>query len=107
MRIFGRLREWGLTFLRFMITWEAVEHGRPGIHDQQYLDYLRAVIRKANGHGISVFIDPHQDVWSRWCGGDGAPGWTLETARFDLARLEETGAAMTHQAIGDPLPPMI
>jgi len=104
---FGRLREWGLTFLRFVITWEAVEHGGPGIHDRQYLDYLRAVIGKANGHGISVFIDPHQDVWSRWCGGDGAPGWTLERAGFDLARLEETGAAVTHQATGDPLPPMI
>ncbi len=104
---FARLQEWGLTFLRFVVTWEAVEHGGPGIHDQQYLDYLRAVIGKANEHGISLFIDPHQDVWSRWCGGDGAPGWTLEAAGFDLARLDETGAAITHQAIGDPLPPMI
>ena len=104
---FARLREWGMTFLRFVVTWEAVEHDGPGIHDQQYLDYLRSVVGKANEHGMSVLIDPHQDVWSRWCGGDGAPGWTLEAAGFDLARLDETGAAITHQAIGDPLPPMI
>ena len=104
---FARLREWGMTFLRFVVTWEAVEHDGPGIYDQQYLDYLRSVVGKANEHGMSVLIDPHQDVWSRWCGGDGAPGWTLEAAGFDLARLDETGAAITHQAIGDPLPPMI
>jgi hypothetical protein len=104
---YARLREWGLTFVRFVITWEAVEHGGPGIYDQQYLDYLYAVIAKANRHGISVFIDPHQDVWSRWCGGDGAPGWTLEAAGFDLSHLDETGAAVTHQGLGDPLPAMI
>ncbi|MGA2613471.1 MAG: cellulase family glycosylhydrolase [Spirochaetia bacterium] len=104
---FARLSQWGLTFLRFLVTWEAVEHAGPGIHDQEYLDYLRAVIAGAGRHGIHVLIDPHQDVWSRWCGGDGAPGWTLEAAGFDLARLDETGAAITHQAIGDPLPQMI
>lgn len=104
---FARLSQWGLTFLRFLVTWEAVEHAGPGIHDQEYLDYLRAVIAGAARHGIHVLIDPHQDVWSRWCGGDGAPGWTLEAAGFDLARLDETGAAITHQAIGDPLPQMI
>ena len=104
---FARLSQWGLTFLRFLVTWEAVEHAGPGIHDQEYLDYLRAVIAGAGRHGIHVLINPHQDVWSRWCGGDGAPGWTLEAAGFDLARLDETGAAITHQAIGDPLPQMI
>ncbi len=104
---FARLREWGMTFLRLVVTWEAVEHAGPGIYDEEYLQYLRAVIMKANHHGISLLIDPHQDVWSRWCGGDGAPGWTLEAAGFDLARLDETGAAVTHQAVGDPLPPMI
>jgi Glycoside hydrolase family 5 C-terminal domain/Cellulase (glycosyl hydrolase family 5) len=104
---FERLREWGLTFLRFLVTWEAVEHAGPGIYDQEFLDYLRAVVAKADDHGITVLIDPHQDVWSRWCGGDGAPGWTLEAAGFDLSRLDETGAAVTHQVIGDPLPSMI
>jgi hypothetical protein len=71
----GRLRSWGMTFLRFLVTWEAVEHEGPGIYDQAFLDYLLAIIRKCADHELSVFIDPHQDVWSRWTGGDGAPAW--------------------------------
>jgi hypothetical protein len=103
----ARLRAWGMTFLRFLITWEAVEHAGPGEYDQDYLDYICAVIRKAGDYGINVFIDPHQDVWSRWTGGDGAPGWTLEAVGMDLTRLAETGAAIVHAVHGDPLPRMI
>ncbi len=44
---FGRLRDWGLTFLRFLVTWEAIEHAGPGIYDQEYLDYLYAMIEKS------------------------------------------------------------
>ena len=104
---FRRLRRWGLTFLRFLVTWEAIEHQGPGQYDLEYLDYLEAVVRKAGEHGMQLFIDPHQDVWSRFTGGDGAPGWTLEAAGFDLANLTRTGAAVVHQVIGDPLPRMI
>jgi hypothetical protein len=75
---FARLRAWGLTFIRFLVTWEAVEHAGPGMYDEEYLAYLHDVVAAAGRHGISVFIDPHQDVWSRFTGGDGAPAWTLD-----------------------------
>lgn len=104
---FSRLREWGFTFIRFLVTWEAIEHAGPGQYDQEYLDYVRAVIEKAGQYGIQLFIDPHQDVWSRFSGGDGAPGWTLEAVGFDLASFKETGAAITHQTHGDPYPWLI
>ena len=104
---FGRLSHWGLTFLRLIVPWEAVEHAGPGQYDEEYLEYLAAVAARAGDHGISLVIDPHQDAWSRFSGGDGAPGWTLEAVGFDLAHLGETGAAITHQFHGDPLPPMI
>ncbi len=35
----------------------------------------------------------HQDVWSRYAGGSGAPAWTLEVAGFELNALENTEAA--------------
>jgi hypothetical protein len=101
---FERLSRWGLTFLRFVITWEAVEHKGPGQYDNEYLDYLSAVLEKAEQYGINLFIDPHQDVWSRFTGGDGAPGWTLEAVGFDIRKFKQTGAAFTHQEYGDPLP---
>ncbi len=104
---FTRLREWGLTFLRFLITWEAIEHAGPGIYDEAYLDYVAHIVEKAGEYGITLFIDPHQDVWSRFSGGDGAPGWTFEGIGMDITKLDQTGAAIRHQIYGDPLPRMI
>jgi hypothetical protein len=104
---FARLRVWGLTLLRFLVTWEAVEHAGPGVYDEAYLDYLYAIVRKAGEYDIKLFIDPHQDVWSRFSGGDGAPGWTFEAVGLDITRFDATGAAITHQAHGDPFPRMI
>jgi hypothetical protein len=101
---FSRLRRWGLTFLRFLITWEAIEHSGPGQYDEAYLDYLYAVIKKAGEYDFCLFVDPHQDVWSRFSGGCGAPGWTFERVGMDVTRFHVTGAALTHQEHGDPLP---
>ena len=104
---FSRLRAWGFTFLRFLVTWEAIEHAGPGIYDEAYLDYVYQMARKAGEYGIDLFIDPHQDVWSRFSGGDGAPGWTFEVVGLDVTRFAETGAAIVHATHGDPFPRMI
>ena len=68
---FARLASWGFNTLRLLITWEAVEHQGPGMYDYAYIRYIRDLCRKAAKYGLSVFIDPHQDVWSRYTGGDG------------------------------------
>jgi len=96
-RHFSRLRARGFTFVRLLVPWEAVEHKGPGEYDEEYLDYLLAIVRKARTHGVSCFIDPHQDMWSRWTGGDGAPAWTLDCVGFDISSLYASGAAITHQ----------
>ena len=103
----ARLSAWGFNLLRFLVTWEAVEHAGPGVYDQAHLDYLYEAVKKAGEYGFLVFIDPHQDVWSRFSGGDGAPGWTFEAVGLDITRFEATGAAVTHQIHGDPFPRMI
>ena len=104
---FARLRAWGFRFVRLLTTWEAIEHAGPGIYDAAYLDYLHEVARKAGEHGIDVFLDPHQDVWSRFSGGDGAPLWTFEKVGLDVTRFKDTGAAIVHNTHGDPFPQMV
>jgi hypothetical protein len=102
----ARIRSWGFQYLRLLVTWEAIEHAGPGLYDQRYLDYLAYVVEMAADYGLGVIIDPHQDVWSRFSGGDGAPGWTFELAGMDIHHFHQTGAALVHQSHGDPLPPM-
>ncbi|MDE2854641.1 MAG: cellulase family glycosylhydrolase [Chloroflexota bacterium] len=104
---FGRLKHWGLDFLRFLVPWEAVEHAGPGRYDDDYLDYLEAVLEKALAYDINLFIDPHQDVWSRFSGGDGAPAWTFEAAGMDVERFHQTGAALLHQRQPKDFPHML
>ncbi|WVR08558.1 hypothetical protein IAU60_005613 [Kwoniella sp. DSM 27419] len=92
-----RLKSWGLTFVRITVTWDAIEHAGPGQYDQEYLDYLRALLQSMEKHGLVAYVALHQDVWSRYSGGSGAPGWTLESAGFDLSNdgeaLALSGAA--------------
>jgi hypothetical protein len=104
---FARLRWWGFTFVRFLVTWEAIEHAGPGIYDQEYLDYILAIVKRAGDYGVRILIDPHQDVWSRFSGGDGAPGWTFEAIGMDITKFAATGAAIVHATHGDPFPQMI
>ncbi|KAF8750382.1 Cellulase (glycosyl hydrolase family 5) [Rhizoctonia solani] len=101
---FARLRRWGLTFskldqlslhsltiervpVRFNVTWEAIEHAGPGEYDTDYLEYLQKVLALLPEFGLVAFVALHQDVWSRYSGGSGAPAWTLEAAGFDIGNI--------------------
>nr|XP_019008152.1 cytoplasmic protein [Kwoniella pini CBS 10737]OCF46933.1 cytoplasmic protein [Kwoniella pini CBS 10737] len=92
-----RLKSWGLTFIRITVTWDAVEHQGPGIYDEEYLEYLKKLLESLKKYGLVAYIAIHQDVWSRYSGGSGAPGWTLAAAGFDLSNdgenLALSGAA--------------
>ena len=66
---------------------------RRGIYDTKYLEYLRALLSLLPHYGMVAFVSLHQDVWSRYTGGSGAPAWTLAKSGFDLDALEECGAA--------------
>jgi hypothetical protein len=98
---FARLRAWGFTLIRLLVTWEAVEHAGPGEYDRAYLDYLAKLVERAGRYGLHVWIDPHQDVWSRFSGGDGAPGWTFEKVGLDVTQFAPTCAALVHQTCAD------
>ena len=97
---FDRLQKWGFNFLRFLVTWEAIEHGGPEIYDHDYIEYVGRMVELAEKRGIYVFIDPHQDVWSRFSGGDGAPGWTLESVGMEVPKIPQGDFAILHHTRG-------
>jgi hypothetical protein len=94
---FARLRGWGFNCLRLLTTWEAVEHAGPGQYDEAYLDYFAEIAGLAGDYGFYVFVDCHQDAWSRMSGGCGAPGWTFEAVGLDFTRFHQAQAALVMQ----------
>ncbi len=94
---FTRLQKWGFNCIRLLTTWEAIEHAGPGEYDEVYLDYLTQITKLAGDYGFYVFLDFHQDVWSRMSGGDGAPGWIFEKIGMDYRKLSDADAAIVMQ----------
>ncbi|KAG7710883.1 hypothetical protein KL949_004317 [Ogataea haglerorum] len=98
-----RIKLWGYNTIRYIITWEAIEHEGPGIYDTDYIDYTIELLRKIDEiGGLYVFIDPHQDVWSRFTGGSGAPLWTLYAAGLEPRNFPTTEASIVHNFAPDP-----
>ncbi len=73
-----QLRAWGYPLIRLMVTWESIAHKGPRVPedlDMEYIEYLEQLVTLIGEHGMKAFICAHQDVWSRYTGGSGAPGW--------------------------------
>ncbi|KFA67358.1 hypothetical protein S40285_07035 [Stachybotrys chlorohalonatus IBT 40285] len=96
---FRRLQAWGMPFVRLLVTWEAIGHSGPDPStdlDLEYIAYLKSLVELMPQYGIKCFVCGHQDVWSRFSGGSGAPGWTFEAAGLDIEAFTDTGAAYVH-----------
>lgn len=61
---FKRLRKWGYNTIRYIFTWEAIEHAGPGVYDHEWVEFTIGVLRIAKQYDFWVFMDPHQDVVS-------------------------------------------
>lgn len=96
---FRRLRAWGLPLVRLLVTWESLGHAGPDPEhdlDLGYIEYLRRLVAMMPEYGVRCFVCAHQDVWSRFSGGSGAPGWTFEAVGLDIEAFTDTGAAYVH-----------
>lgn len=94
---FRRIKSWGYNTIRYLITWEALEHAGPGKYDEDFIEYTIKMVRIIDAvGGLYVFFETHQDVWSRYCGGSGAPMWTLYAAGLQPSRFYHTEAALLH-----------
>ena len=92
-----RLCSWGFTVIRLVVTWEALEPAE-GSYSVAYMQYILETVRLCERHGVSVIVDPHQDCWSRFTGGDGAPAWTMERLGFRMNNLEACGATLSDRS---------
>ncbi len=99
---FTRMKAWGFNCLRFLTTWEAIEHAGPYQYDEAYLDYYADMVKMAGDYGFYVFVDPHQDVWSRVTGGDGAPLWLFDKIGLDYTKFDAAGMVLNMQYLWDP-----
>ncbi|BCR87827.1 sterylglucosidase 1 [Aspergillus chevalieri] len=99
---FAKLRKWGYNTIRYVFTWEAIEHAGPGIYDQEWVEFTIEVLRVSKKYGFYIYMDPHQDVWSRLSGGSGAPGWTLYAAGFNPKAFKKTEAALVQNTYDNP-----
>lgn len=68
-----RLARWKVNVVRFGINWSGLEP-LPGQIDSGYLDRIEEQVDAFQAHGIPVFLDMHQDLFSiRYS--NGAPFW--------------------------------
>ncbi len=79
---------WGMNVLRLTVFWEAVEPTR-GSYDEAYLNLLEQMMATAQERGLYVFLDFHQDLFSRYLGGSGAPPWALENPPAEPPALDD------------------
>lgn len=59
---FSRIRKWGFNTIRYIFTWEAIEHAGPGKYDEDWIKHTISILRIAGEYGFTVFMDPHQDT---------------------------------------------
>ncbi len=62
---FSRMRKLGFNAIRLLVMWEGLEPKVRGEYDEDYLSYLREVVKIAGEFGIFVLMDMHQDMFSR------------------------------------------
>lgn len=99
---FSRLKRWGYNTIRYIFTWEAIEAAGPGKYDDEWIQHTIQILRLAKDYGFYIFMDPHQDVWSRFTGGSGAPMWTIYACGLDPEGFAATQAALVQNTWPEP-----
>lgn len=99
---FARIKRYGFNTIRYVFTWEAIEAAGPGKYDEEWIQHTIEILRIARTYGFYVFMDPHQDVWSRFTGGSGAPMWTIYACGLNPESFSATQAAIVQNTYPTP-----
>ncbi len=78
---FEEFRARGFDIIRLGFTWGAMEPS-PGKYNEKLMASLCDFLDKCEEYGIYAYLDCHQDVYSPYCYGDGAPRWATITDNF-------------------------
>lgn len=78
---FEEFRARGYDMIRLGFTWCAMEP-KPGHYNEALISDLCKFLDKCEEYGIYAYLDCHQDVYSSYCYGDGAPRWATITDKY-------------------------
>src|SRR5689334_5221351 len=78
-----QIRSFGANVVRYCAVWEGIEP-EEGRFDERYLDRMEEIVGWLTRRGLLVFIDMHQDLFSRALAGSGAPAWATHGDRRAL-----------------------
>ena len=56
----SRIAALGLRLVRLVVVWEALEHGGPGVYDDEYITYLRGLVELFPRYGLLCLVDHHR-----------------------------------------------
>ncbi len=98
---FNRIKKWGYNTLRYIFTWESIEHKGPKKYDFEFIEFTVKILKIAKEFNFYIFMDPHQDSWSRFSGGSGAPLWTFLSVGLNPKNFNKTEGACIHNFYND------
>lgn len=78
---FDRFTELGFNIIRLGFTWSVIEP-QPRVYNNKFLKSVERFLDKCAERGIYVYLDMHQDLYSHYCYGDGAPRWATLTDQY-------------------------
>jgi endoglycosylceramidase len=72
----SRIEQLGWNVLRIPVSWSGLEP-QPQQYAQAWLQKLDRVLAMAHEHAFYIFVDMHQDAYSKEIGEDGEPLWAI------------------------------
>ena len=78
-KVFKDMKSVGVNIVRLGITWSAIEP-HEGKYNDGLISALKEFIDKCAQNDIYVMFDMHQDLFSHYFHGDGAPTWAIDSS---------------------------